>query len=391
MDQINRNVLYKSFFIIWIGHLLLDFMTGIWPVYKTLAHLDLAKAGFIAGIALFLGELSQLAFGFLSVRGYHKKLIIVGILMASSISFLAYSDNYLILFLMMLITYLGAGAFHPAAAGMVGSWSGGRKGLFLALFSSGGLAGSALSQRVFSKTFELFNGHTLIFLLPAAGLGLLFYFNSFPPFKFCEKKITLKRILKWIKPKRKDLITLYFAQVFIQCVNWSFIFLLPDILFLRKYESWFCLGGAHFCFVIGSALMSVPAGVLADRYSIRNVLIVVVLMSVLGFYIFLLSGTLAVLPTSLLLFCMGGTMGVLNPIIVAAGNGMVPISASSIISASLMGGATCIAGFGIMLAGFMTTLFTHEPPIQALQVIGSIYVAVIFLIFQLSQEGELKT
>lgn len=388
VNTINRYPLFQSFFVIWLGHLILDFMLGVWPVFKILAELDLAKAGLIAGIGMFVGEGSQLLFGFLSDRGYHKKLIIAGILLASSVSFLAYSKSYLLLFLLILFTYIGAGAFHPAAAGMVGSWSNARKGIYLTLFSSGGMAGSALSQSIFSKSFEFFNGHTLIFLIPAAFLGIWFYFHSFPPQKLSEKKVNLRRFLKWIKPQKKELVTLYLTQVFMQSLIFSFIFLLPDILYLRGYEEWFCLGGAHFCFVIGSALMSVPAGYFADRYSHRSVLIVAVLASVLGFYFFLLTSPLSTLMTAFLLIGMGGCMGILHPVIVAAGNGLVPVHASSVISASLMGGASCLAGFGLIATGFMADMFTHESPIKALEILGILFTIIIFLIFQLPKVGE---
>jgi FSR family fosmidomycin resistance protein-like MFS transporter len=388
VQNINRIPLYPSFIVIWLGHLILDFLLNVWPVFKILAELDLAKAGLIAGIGVFIGESSQIFFGFLSDRGHHKKLIILGVLLTSCMAFLAYAESYFLLFFIVLLAYVGAGAFHPAAAGMVGSWSTTRKGLFLTLFSSGGMVGSAISQSAFSKSFEFFNGHTIIFLIPVVFIMIGFYFHSFPAQKIGEKKVNLKRMLKWIKPQKKELLTLYFTQVCTQSLIVAFLFLLPDILRLRNFESWFCLGGAHCFFVLGAASMSVPAGYFADRYSPRRVMIIAVLGSVLGFYSFLLAGPLHIWMTAILLFGVGASMGVLNPVIVAAGNSLVPVHASSVISASLMGGASCLAGFGIIAAGFLPTLFTHEPPVQALQLIGILYILVIFLIFQLRSKPQ---
>ena len=384
---INNNIasssLYKSFVGIWFGHLILDFMLGVWPAYKTLAGIDFAIAGLIGGIGMFMGESSQLFFGFLSDRGYHRILITVGIVLTSCISFIACTDNYLILLILMILTYLGSGAFHPAAAGMVGSWSSTRKGLFLMLFASGGLAGAAMSQGVFAAVYNYFKGNTLIFLVPVICLGVWFYFHSFPPQRISTKCIDLQRVLKWIKPHRRELILLYIAQVFMQSVMASFVFLLPDVLFIRGYDQWFCLGGAHCCFIMGAALMSVPAGHFSDKYSYRSVLMAAVLFSVLFFYFFLLAGSFSHIFTGILLFVMGGCMGIINPLIVAAGNRLVPVHASSIISAFLMGAASCMAGLGIVSSGLMASSFFEEPTIKALEVMGGLYLVSIFLIFKM--------
>lgn len=385
----NKNPsLFKNFLTIWLCHLIMDFQLGIWPAFKILAGLDLAKAGLIAGLSMLIGESCQLFFGYLSDQGHSKKLATAGLVLAGSISLAAYTSNYYLLFVIMLGTYLGSSSFHPAAIGMVGSWSEKRKGFFVALFASGGMIGSAFSQGIFSKSFVLFNGHTLIFLFPVLCLGIYFYFHPFPPPKRRDIKVNLRELLEAIRPHKFELGKLYLMQVGMQSIILSFIFLLPDVLHFREYEEWFCLGGGHFCFVMGSALMSVPMGHFSDRYTHRSVLIVVILASLLTFYFFLLAGPLSNLYTGILLFILGGSMGVIHPIIVAAGNGLVPPHTSSFVSALLMGGASCLGSLGIIAAGNMAALITYVPPISALEVMGFMYLIIVFLLFQLKEKGS---
>lgn len=385
--MLNKNYpsLFISFIVVWLGHFIIDFMLGVWPVYKILAEIDLGKAGLIAGLGLFIGEGSQLIFGFCSSKyGYQKRLIVLGLIMASSVALLAYTENDIFLFIFMIMAYLGSGAFHPAAAGMVGSWSSTRKGVFLTLFASGGMAGAALSQVLFTKCYHSFNGHTLLLLIPVFCLILWLAKHQFPPRKLSEKKVSLKSILKWISPQRANICILFFTQVFMQAIILGFTFLLPDVLTLRGHDTWFCLGGGYFAYIIGAATMSVPAGYLADRYNHRSVLIGAVLISVVAFYFFLIAGPLPIFATALILFGMGGCMGIIHPVIVAAGNSLVSNHASSFISALLMGGASAIGSLGLIITGILASYFLHEPPVRALEVLGISYAIIVFLIFKLT-------
>lgn len=66
--------------LMWVAHFFVDTMLGIWPVFKSLAQIDLAKAGLIVAVGALIGEGSQLIFGSFSDRGYRKILIIGGLI-----------------------------------------------------------------------------------------------------------------------------------------------------------------------------------------------------------------------------------------------------------------------------------------------------------------------
>ena len=161
----------------WVAHFFIDAMLGIWPVYKSLASINLATAGLIVAIGAFIGEGSQLFFGPLSDKGYRKTLIIVGLFATLGSAFLAYSTHYGVLFGLYLLTCLGSGCFHPAAASLMGSLIPAHRGLLLTIFASGGSLGLATSQMIFTHTYDYFNGHTYILAVPGAVLAffLIFY------------------------------------------------------------------------------------------------------------------------------------------------------------------------------------------------------------------------
>ena len=44
------------------AHFFVDTMLGVWPIYKSMAQFDMAKAGLIVAAGAFIGEGSQLFF-----------------------------------------------------------------------------------------------------------------------------------------------------------------------------------------------------------------------------------------------------------------------------------------------------------------------------------------
>jgi len=388
--HIPSTILIHSFLVIWFGHLILDFMIGVWPVYKILACLDLSKAGLIAGCGVLMGELSQLGFGILSSRGHGRKLVLAGILLSSLISLLAYTGSYLFLFLIMVSAYLGSGAFHPAAAGMVVNWSSSRKSLFLALFASGGMLGTAISQALFTTCYTKFDGHTAIFLVPAILIGIACYLHPFPTASHIQAPLNRANLFHWLKPIKLQVTLLYSTQLCMQIVLLIFIFLMPDILTKKGYESWFSLGGGFFWYISGAAFTIIPIGYLADKYTHRQVLLVLIALSSLTMTTFLFSHSLSILTVSILLFILGISSGSINPLITSAGNKLAPAH-TSMMSALLMGGATGIASLGLFGVGVLTSIYGAEFALDIPKGLLALYAVIFTLIYHFEpQKAEIK-
>jgi MFS transporter, FSR family, fosmidomycin resistance protein len=360
--------IYTTIGFLWLAHFLVDFMIGIWPVYKTITGLDLGIAGLIAASCAFLGEGTQLLFGPLNDKGYTKLLIILGVFFAASSTFLSYTDNYFLLFMLYLLTCLGSGAFHPAAVGLAGSLTRERKALFITIFASGGALGMSSSQLIFSNTYHFLEGQTIWLAIPPLTFVILVSLFALKGLKASAGHTDFKTVFRFFRDK--NLTLLYFTQVCNQMIAWALIFLLPDTLICRGHESWLCFGGGHLFLVIGGALMMIPSGYLADKYTPRLVILVASILGMTFFYTFLFVPALSTGGAVILLFLMGASIQVINPVILAFGNRLVPQNPGAI-SAFLMGLAWCVSEVvGPGGGGLLTKLFEEDAPAKSLTILG---------------------
>lgn len=362
-----RPTIGRSLLLLWSSHLLLDFFTGIWPIYKTIAGIDIAKAGLIAGLSGFLGEILQIFFGYFSDRGFRKKVIILGLFLASCVLWITFTDNILISFFILLLLMLGSGSYHPATVGFAGLLSE-KKGRNILFFASGGAIGLAVSQLAFTKALDFCGGHAMIFLIPVALVILLIAFYPMQEQKD-NQRLSFKDFIQPLLRAKRPLLLLYICQVSTVTLMMAFMFLLPDLMRAKECHSWLCMGGGHLCFVIGSAIVLVPAGFFCDRYGHKPVLLIAIFASLLLLYGFLIHPEHSLEKTVLFLACLGGFMGTINPIIVSWGNKLVPESPSTV-SGLLMGCAWCLANWGATWAGLIAKVVIVDPIPTTLAFLG---------------------
>lgn len=387
-----RPTLGRSLVLLWSSHLLLDFFTGIWPIYKTIAGIDLAKAGLIAGLSGFLGEILQLFFGYFSDRGLRKKVMILGLVLASSVLWITFTDDILISFFILLLLMIGSGSYHPAAAGYAALLSSDRKGRNILFFTSGGAIGLAISQLAFAQVLNLCGGHALIFFIPV--VILIAVIACYPVQQQMNHSVYIHRLSlrEFIQPllhAKRSLSLLYMTQVFNFTLLTAFMFLLPDLLRSKGCHDWICMGGGHLCFALGGAMVMVPAGYLCDKYGHKPVLLIAVFSALLLLYSFLIHPELSLEKTILFLTTLGGFMNIVNPMIVSWGNKLVPSSPSTV-SGLLMGGAWCFANLGATWAGFLANAVTVEPITTTLCLLGLLHVMGFFFILFIPQQVECK-
>jgi FSR family fosmidomycin resistance protein-like MFS transporter len=368
--------------LIGCAHFLVDVMLGIWPIYKTLAQLDIAKAGLIVAVGAFIGEGSQLFFGSLSDKGYRKILIVVGLIIAMAASFLTYFSQYAILFVLYLITCIGSGCFHPCAASLVSSLIPGRRSLLMTIFAASGSLGLATSQLTFTQIQVLFEGQTYLLALPAVGLAIVMTCYRFPRVvdqsqkETSQHKIRFRDFAEFFK--NPSLRALYVSQVANQSILWGTIFILPDALKTLGCTDWMCYGGGHFCFILGAACMLIPGGYLADLYSTRPVMLYGGFISFIAFYFLLFSGELYTPLILAALFILGATLSLMNPLAVSLGTRLEP-TRSGAVSAFLMGLVWCLSeALGPGGVGVMTHLFDDYAPVKALAVLGTLFLVQIY-------------
>lgn len=386
-----NNAFFLPLLVISLGHFLVDMMIGIWPVYKTIVGLDLAIAGLISASCALMGEGLQILFGSLSDRGYRKTIIFGGLLASAASVFFVYTEAYMSLFALYLCTCIGSGAFHPSAVSVIADLPTERKSLVVATFTAAGALGMAFSQIIFTQTHFFSKDYVILLALPTALLVFLSLFNRVGSQAMrtpgeAKHHFKLKNILRFFR--EKELRMLYFTQISCATMFWGTMFLLPDVLSSRGYETWLAFGGGHMMFILGGGMMMIPAGYLADKFSSRSVILTSILTGMVLFYLFLMTPDMSNYNLMALLFGMGASIGIVNPVAVAMGTRLVP-NQKGLVSAFLMGLVWCVSeGIGQAGGGFLTRSFTDDVAAKALAVLGVIFLLGIAAAAQLPQKEE---
>lgn len=357
--------------LMWFCHLVVDLMIGIFPVYKTLVHLDLAVAGIISGFCAFMGEGMQIFFGSLSDRGYRAWVLFCGVLAVMTSGCLALTTDYALVFILYFVTCLGSGAFHPSAASFVSGLHSSKRSFLLTIFVSGGMFGLAISHMIFTHLFQYSEGAALWLMVPPlllVGAGVISRCLGQQQRTSSKKHIDFGIIKRFFS--QKPMRVLYISQVCNATILWGMIFLLPDLLKSRGYESWITFGAGHFSYVIGAACLMVPAGYFADRFSARTILLCSNFLGACFLYTLLYFPLLSNELTLLLLFLIGGAVGLSNPIAVSLGSRFAP-QQKGMVAAFLMGMVWCVSEvIGHSGGGFLSTLFEQDAPAKAIAILG---------------------
>lgn len=344
------------------GHLAVDCCSGIWPVFKTLARLDLATAGLIATIGSMTGNGLQLAFGVLADRGFRKRLIVAGVAVSGAVTLAPWAaGSYLLMGALVLLTHVGSAAFHPSATGTAAGLSRQRVGFMIAMFLAGGYLGYSLSQLVFSAVYERAPRLTpLIALLP---LGLAAAAWAVLP-ATAEPRRQASLDWRLLRVSFRALAPLFAVQTIASAINVSLIFLLPDLLVSRQAAPWVVCGGGHFALIAGGCLSLLPAGHASDRWGARRMLVFANLTTALALGL-LLSRSSAGFVDLVLVLAVGAFNGIHNIVAVAEGNRLLPGQASGV-SALLMGLPWCLAAVGPVIAGVLADPARGGTPAAAL-------------------------
>lgn len=360
--------LKKSFLILTLSHFVLDFFSGIWPMYKTLAGIDMAQAGLLTCLSGFCGESLQIFFGYFSDKGFRKQILIFGLLVSSSILWVSFSQGALFYFCLLLCLNIGSGAFHPAGVGYAGGLTKKHKGKTILLFTSGGLFGLACSQLIFTKVLTFCGGHALILFIPVIGIVLWLIKHPLPSLS-SEQNISSQNPFSELLKVKKPLLLLYLTQLSNYALILSILFLLPDILKAKTSSSWIAMGGGHFCYVIGAAFALLPGGHLCDRYGQKKVILTALSLSSVLLYTLAQTSELSLSSSIFLLFLLGASLSSVTPMIVSWGHKIAPSSPSSV-SALLMGLAWCFSYLGPFVAGKLYIFFDHSPEVYTLSYLG---------------------
>lgn len=383
--------LFFLIFLMCLSHFVIDFMLSIWPVYKTIAHIDLAAAGLLLAGAVVVGELMQLIFGKLIDKGRFRLLLIIGPLLGTAAVLFPYVGTYPLFLLLITCVCIGSAAVHPTCVSVLGGLDIKRRALLMCSFQTAGTIGMGVGQLSFTWAYEQLAGHTLILAIPTVILcALLFITEKRLPFAAPQHKehVSLKMILQFFRSK--SLFALYIIQLTSQTVLWSLVFLLPDFLESKKLSEWVCFGGGTLVMMLGGSVTAVLAGSLADKLSPIKTIFGSLLAACLAFYAFVATPFESTWLLLTLLFLVGGFLGAISPLVLVMGNSLVP-SHRGLVSAFLMGLVWIVSeGAGIGMSGVVADLFSEDRPAKALTCFGALLFIGTFFAYKLLPSRQEK-
>lgn len=358
----------RGLIILFFCHFTVDMFTGIWPLYKSLAKIDLYEAGLIAMIGGILGNFSQLLFGVLADKGYRKILLLGGLIFSSMASLYTLANANFSYFILLILTFVGSSMFHPSATGMVGSLTTHKKGFLISLFVAGGGLGLAVGQKIYHFAYITFD-HKTYFLLVFPLIAIMLFF-LLPSQVFISKDNAIQKdsqkSFSLIFGVFKKLKGLYFIMVLNAAIHIGMTFLIPELMRQLNMGKAMETGVGHLCFVMGGVAAIIIAGFFADRFGHKNMIIASMLIALPLWYIFL-NGDIDIFALKLFLFiCLGGMLSICNPIGVALGQHLLP-KQSSLVSALLMGCAWAMGTIGVLLTSYLAGKFD---PVFALNILG---------------------
>ncbi|MBA4398035.1 MAG: hypothetical protein C0394_11730, partial [Syntrophus sp. (in: bacteria)] len=389
-----------TFVAVAVAHVMVDFMgMSVWPVYKTLAGLDVVKAGWIATVIAMSGTALQPLFGSIADRFGARRVILLGVLLTSFALLLGpltdyretldrllptlfgLSGFYLVVFMILAAGRLGQDMFHPAGAGIAGSFSARHGSMFLAVFIAVGSIGFGLSQIGFRTLYNNFGHHTEILFIPVAILWVFVWMRCRPAQVSGAGRISVVASLRTLRPVAGPILCLFFILATSSGVLSGLFFLLPEFAQEKGYPAWIGQGGAFGFIVFGATLFMVPIGHLADRIGRRRTLIAMVILAALS-YQAIIRLTLPV-PAFILMCIIGGAfLGTVNPLGVAIGQQIAPRENVSIVSAILMGWAWCLGGTVPSIIGELYKSLGNNAA-QALMWLGFANVVMVLMSFLL--------
>ena len=388
----------KTLFALGLAHALLECFSGVWPIYKHLAGLDLRTAGLILAITGFISSMLQPAFGHWADRGDARKIVLLGTGLTFLMMFfgpvgaqmpvLGPVAVYALLAALMMVARLGHSMFHPAGAILAARALQDRHTSSLGIFIAFGWVGYGFSQASFSAAYLYCNQHTEVLIVPGALLLALIalWCKPAPPPAHAHSSHSLKAKARELWSLRRDVGTIFFLMCMISITNSALYFMFPELVELKGHSGWVVNGGAMGFMLAGTALGVVLSGFCGDRFGERQTLIVSMGLNIAAYQGFLILPNMGVAPFVAVCFVTGVLTGAGTTLPIALGQKLLPKHAS-MISGVIMGWTWAVGN----LAPLVTAeLIPSLGIVKALTVMGGANVIGLFCALRLKPVQALR-
>lgn len=337
-----------------LGHLAVDTAQGSLPALLPffILHYDLSysEAAGLAFANTILASIAQPLFGYYSDKVSKPWFISFGTLLSgATLSAMAFTSSYSLLFLLAMLAGLGSAIFHPEAARLINQISSKNKGKSMSIFSIGGNAGFAVGPILASLcVYTLGSMGMLVYLFINAVMAVLLFYHM--PHILSIAAQTQVRTLTWEKEERKNdwksfsqLSFVIFSRSVLFSVLTTFIPIFWISVLLQSAQAGsFALTLFHGLGII----LTMIGGVMADRFGLvkviryshwvmvpaiilfpfcTNVYTATLLLVALGFSIFATNSPIIILGQTYLAKSIGFASGVTLGLGVTLGGIVTPV------------------------------------------------------------------
>jgi FSR family fosmidomycin resistance protein-like MFS transporter len=336
--------------LVTMGHFLNDcygsFFAPILPLLIEKLSLSIAAASGLAAIPSIMSSIFQPLYGMASDRIRGRLFILLGpSLSIVSMGLLGIAPNAVVLGLLLLLSGLGAAAFHPQAVAAAGAVSGSRKGLGISIFTFGGSIGFALGPLVIIGAVQLLGLHRSYYImLPGMVLMVLLTLYLQVPGGAIDRQ-QMPSLAAAFHGIHTPMALLFSIAVVREFTRLAVVTFLPISLAMQG-RSLMAGGITLALFSLAGALGGMVGGWLSDRWSRKGVILTSGLLCVpLLHGVFHTQGVLSLV----FLVLAAGTLSGANSVVIAFAQELVPSRAGTA-SSLVMGLGWGVAG--VALIGF---------------------------------------
>ncbi len=363
--------------LLFIGHMLNDgyasFFAPLLPLLIDRLGLSLALAGMLGTARILINSLAQPGLGHLVDRAQRPLLVVLGpFLTVCAMSMIGRVGSFEQLFALLAIAGIGTALFHPAAASLVAAGGGNKRGLVMALFSSGGTAGGAVAPLVI-VAFVGAAGLTRTPWLVLPGLVVLALFtiplrHTIPasekktPEKFKFSAIPRPFILLWSVIVLRSMAGSAFANFL-------------AVLVTQRGGTAFAGGAAISAFLLSGAIGGFVAGNLSDRFGRKSVIFATIILAAPFLLLFLYG------PANLsIIFAAGAGLFIFSstPVGVVAAQELLP-GKTGLVSGLVIGLAWGVGGLVLTPVGWLADYFGLVPVMTVVAVLPFIAAGLLLL------------
>lgn len=280
-NEINNDrekTVFRVLLAICICHLLNDSMQSIlpaiFPMMKEKFHLSFVQVGAISLVIQLTSSLIQPWVGLYADRHRHSwQLSVAMVFSMCGVVLLSLATSYWMILVAVALMGIGSAVFHPQAAQIAQSASGGRKGLAQSVFQVGGNGGYAIGPLlaafiILPVGMEAFG---YIALIPFVLAIILFYVGKWHVKQM--DKVAKKVRGRWITVKTYSQRRIYFFIFVLFMLMFSknfystsmlsyFSFFLIDKFSVSQQTAQYCL----FVYLAAQAIGTIVGGMLGDKY-----------------------------------------------------------------------------------------------------------------------------